>query len=329
MPVAERHGPMVESDEYARGVAPFENAIAQSDPVLVTAIESARTLETNRLIFNLVKIVHVMEGSADIATEHGTYHLTPGMSLALGSGQWFRVRPAPHVRVWTLYVDEHYLRSQMTWFLPSRERTRFGVHPTEWSEEPLLLHLGMAVLKRVEPLWRKMSVLRADTLAPEAAALRRAQLFARALEQALPALLASTSDHLLPASAVTPVRGRFTSVAAVGHVGRAIRVLREEIARAWTARELAAAVSVSRTHLTRLFGKETGLGPMQFLTELRLTEFVRLIEETDRSIASAAIEVGWNDARVASKWFRRRYGVTPMQFRRTPHPHRGNAGNSS
>ena len=60
---------------------------------------------------------------------------------------------------------------------------------------------------------------------------------------------------------------------------------------------------------------------MRLLTELRVTEFARLIEETDLSATRAAKDVGWNDPRVASHWFRRRYGLTPTQYRRTPQAH--------
>ncbi|MCV7563979.1 helix-turn-helix transcriptional regulator, partial [Micrococcus luteus] len=78
-------------------------------------------------------------------------------------------------------------------------------------------------------------------------------------------------------------------------------------------------LSLSRTHLTRMFVQHAGAAPMRLLTELRLTEFARLIEETDISVMRAASEVGWSDPRVASHWFHRRYGITPTQYRRTPH----------
>ncbi|GAA2583950.1 hypothetical protein GCM10009862_23810 [Microbacterium binotii] len=52
------------------------------------------------------------------------------------------------------------------------------------------------------------------------------------------------------------------------------------------------------------------------LIELRLTEFTRLIEETDLTITEAARSVGWNDPRVATIRFQRRYGITPSRYRK-------------
>lgn len=61
---------------------------------------------------------------------------------------------------------------------------------------------------------------------------------------------------------------------------------------------------------------------MRFLTELRLTTFTRLIEETNLSVARAAHAVGWSDPRIASNWFLRRYGMTPTEYRSRPHGRR-------
>nr|WP_243752443.1 helix-turn-helix transcriptional regulator [Leucobacter weissii] len=88
----------------------------------------------------------------------------------------------------------------------------------------------------------------------------------------------------------------------------------------WTVQLLADEVALSRSHLTRLFVRHLGVAPMRFLVEIRLTEFTRFIDESDLPVATAARRVGWDDARVAAYWFKRRYGVGPTQFRRRPHP---------
>jgi transcriptional regulator GlxA family with amidase domain len=92
------------------------------------------------------------------------------------------------------------------------------------------------------------------------------------------------------------------------------------MAERWTVDRLAAAVSLSRSQLTRTFTAHVGASPLRFLTEIRLTEFTRLVEETDLPIGVAARQVGWEDSRVAAAWFRRRYGISPSLYRRNPHP---------
>lgn len=99
---------------------------------------------------------------------------------------------------------------------------------------------------------------------------------------------------------------------------RAIALLRGDLAHAWSVTELADAVALSRSQLTRLFRRELGATPLRLLTELRLTEFTRLVEETDLTIAAAAKQVGWRDPRVASDWFLRRHLMTPTEFRNQP-----------
>ena len=104
------------------------------------------------------------------------------------------------------------------------------------------------------------------------------------------------------------------------HVGRAVQRLRDRRVESGTATGLARSVAVSRTDLTRLFVACTGFPPMRYLTEIRLTEFTRLIDETDWTVARAAGAVGWRDPRVASRWFSRRYGITPSQYRASGRP---------
>ncbi|MFF2267410.1 helix-turn-helix transcriptional regulator [Cellulosimicrobium cellulans] len=88
----------------------------------------------------------------------------------------------------------------------------------------------------------------------------------------------------------------------------------------WDLPTLARAATMSRAHLTRLFARHVGIAPMRYLAEIRLTEFARLVEETDLSIGQAARMVGWADPRVASARFYRRFGLTPSRFRLSPHP---------
>lgn len=79
--------------------------------------------------------------------------------------------------------------------------------------------------------------------------------------------------------------------------------------------DLSAAVALSRPQLTRLSHRHLGATPLQMQAELRVTEFTRLIVETDLTIPESARRVGWNDPRVAAVRFQRRYGVTPSRYR--------------
>lgn len=271
-----------------------------------------------RAVFDSAKIVHVLEGSARVETALGTHELSSGSAFALGAGRWCSLVPLRAVRVWTIYVDEEFLRAQMGWALPVRSRVIPGMHPLDWTGAPLVLKPGIDNLRRIEPIWRQLSVINSSNLPPEKAAARAVALFAWAVELSVEALVVSDLAGI-EAAGRSPVQGTLSSSSA-GQAGLAARALRSRMAEAWSVERLAGEVALSRTHLTRLFSVEYGIAPIRFLTEVRLTEFTRLIEETDLTVEAAARAVGWTDSRVAAIWFRRRFGVSPSQFRRSPHP---------
>lgn len=292
---------------------------AYSAPGVMTAVESVRTLPTSRAEFSQARITHVMEGTADVVTADGTLRLVPGMSLAVAGEQWCQIIPHCRLRLWTIYADETLLRIMMAWFMPDKKRILAGFHPHDWDGGPIVLTSGVPTFRQLEPIWRQMSILRDGSYAPEVAAIRTIELFARWVGFVIPDFLLSKGVPATGASARVPITGHLTDTTSVGHVGRAVRLLRENIEDPWTVDTLARRVALSRTHLTRLFVQRTGVAPMRFLTEVRLTEFTRLIEESDMPVACAARAVGWSDPRIASKWFVRRFGITPSRFRAIPH----------
>lgn len=304
-------------DLEAAEILQLQAAVARG-PIPVTAIESIRTRPMRRAVFGAAKIVHVMDGAAKVETASGTYKLSPGSAFVLGTGRWCSLIPVRVVRVWTIYVDEEFLRAQMGWALPVRGRVLPGLHPLDWTGGPLVLKPGIDNLRRVEPIWRQMSVLDSLQLPPEKAAARAVALFAWAVELSIEALVVPGLEGV-ESRPRSPVLGTLSSSSA-GQAGRAARLLRARMAEAWSVEQLAREVALSRTHLTRLFSGQFGIAPIRFLTEVRLTEFTRLIEETDLTVDAAARSVGWSDSRVAAIWFRRRFGVSPSQFRRSPHP---------
>lgn len=286
---------------------------------LLTAIESHRTLPTRRTIFDSAKIVHVMDGAARVDTALGVRDLSPGDVLMLGARTWCSLVPMPAVRVWTLYADVGFLRSQVAWALPVRSRAVPGAHPLDWTDAPLILRLGLDRLRRLDPIWRQLSVLNPSSLLPEQVAARTVALFSWALELSVETLvLPDSGPERTPQQ--FPVLGSFTSPSSMTQAARAAELLRARMSEAWTIERLSGEVALSRAHLTRLFCTQFGVAPIQFLTEARLTEFTRLIEESNLTINAAARSVGWQDSRVAAAWFRRRFGVTPTEFRRSPHP---------
>lgn len=289
--------------------------------VLLTAVESKRSSPIRRAVFEHAKIVHVMEGRVRVDTSSGSHELLPGSALVLGAGRWCSMQPMPFTRVWTLYIHEAFLRAQFGWILTDPSRVRPGVHPDSWDGSAIVLRPGIEVFQLIEPVWRRISVVD-YTDRTELGTSRMLALFTRTIEFSLPSLLVrgGENDGREGADAAFPVRGTLVQSPLTQQVRGAIELLRGSMAEPWTVFRLSQKVSISPSHLTRLFNEQVGVAPMRFLAEVRLTEFTRLLEETELSISSAAKKVGWRDARVASRWFSRRFGVNPSQYRRHPHP---------
>lgn len=79
--------------------------------------------------------------------------------------------------------------------------------------------------------------------------------------------------------------------------------------------ELAAQAGLSSFHFARVFRRETGETPHQFVTRLRLEEAARLLRATDQPVLQIALAVGFENASHFSVQFKRDYGVTPLAYR--------------
>ena len=79
--------------------------------------------------------------------------------------------------------------------------------------------------------------------------------------------------------------------------------------------ELAAAASVSRSYLNRLFQEEFETSPATALEALRCSRAETLLTRTTMTIGSVAHQCGFADLYHFSHRFTRRYGVSPSAFR--------------
>ncbi|MGO2751396.1 MAG: helix-turn-helix domain-containing protein [Pseudoclavibacter sp.] len=253
-----------------------------------------------------------MNGRARIETARGELSLSRGDVLIIAAGSASATKPDPWLRSWTVYIDETFFRQHMRWAIPANVPLVQGVSPSSWDGSPLLLRLDPIMLARLEPILRRMSLITAaDSYAAVASVLA---LFAQAVEVVAPAFVATGSPPRDPRRHDRVQRASTPPVRA--EVLAAIAMIEERLAYPWRMGELATAVALSRSQLTRLSHRHLGATPLQMQAELRVTEFTRLITETDLTIAEAARRIGWNDPRVATIRFQRRFGVTPSRYRR-------------
>ena len=79
--------------------------------------------------------------------------------------------------------------------------------------------------------------------------------------------------------------------------------------------ELAAAVALSVSQLTRVFRAATGVTPGAYLRRMRLERAKILIERSSLTISEVMTQVGIHDASHFARDFRRAYGIGPRELR--------------
>jgi transcriptional regulator GlxA family with amidase domain len=67
--------------------------------------------------------------------------------------------------------------------------------------------------------------------------------------------------------------------------------------------------------LMRRFAKATGMSPLDYIHALRLEEAKQLLESSDLAVEAIANEVGYEDTSFFGRLFRRKAGITPLQYR--------------
>jgi AraC family transcriptional regulator len=83
-----------------------------------------------------------------------------------------------------------------------------------------------------------------------------------------------------------------------------------------TLSELASVACLSPNHLLRTFRQAFNETPHQFLTECRLQESKRLLSGYDLSVTEICLAVGFESPGSFSTLFRKRFGVSPSEWRR-------------
>ena len=91
--------------------------------------------------------------------------------------------------------------------------------------------------------------------------------------------------------------------------------VRESFATVGTVEKLAAAHYMSCATLTRLFRRYLGITPRVYLESVKLSHAAELLQE-GVSVTDAALRSGFSDCSHFIALFRRRFGETPLKFRR-------------
>lgn len=83
----------------------------------------------------------------------------------------------------------------------------------------------------------------------------------------------------------------------------------------FTSQELAEEAAMSLRHLTRLFQKETGMSPLEFVERSRLDKARRLLQDTELPLKSIAFRCGFSSDEQLRRTFRKYLSILPTDYR--------------
>lgn len=81
-------------------------------------------------------------------------------------------------------------------------------------------------------------------------------------------------------------------------------------------RSWAKKAGVSYAHFRRLFQQHTGLAPKAFMLHNRFNIAIKYLLESDKRISEIAELSGWEDVYFFSKQFKKKIGISPLNFRK-------------
>jgi transcriptional regulator GlxA family with amidase domain len=100
------------------------------------------------------------------------------------------------------------------------------------------------------------------------------------------------------------------------YVGNALALMHERPDHAWSVDDLAREVGLSRSALHERFVQYLGQPPMQYLASWRIQLGARLLRESNRNVATIALDVGYDSEAAFSRAFKRMVSMPPAAWRK-------------
>lgn len=79
--------------------------------------------------------------------------------------------------------------------------------------------------------------------------------------------------------------------------------------------ELAEHCGLNRSYMTKCFTESTGVSPKEYLMQCRMQKAKELLKNADLPISNVAYTVGYSDPFAFSKIFKKREGMSPLEYR--------------
>ncbi|MCP9757524.1 AraC family transcriptional regulator [Lacihabitans sp. CCS-44] len=94
------------------------------------------------------------------------------------------------------------------------------------------------------------------------------------------------------------------------------QMLRENLSHPWTVEEMAAIMGLGTTTFTEKVKAFSGFPPLNYLINLRISEAIRLLKNSNKSLTDIALDTGFYSSQHFSTTFKKLTGYTPGHFRK-------------
>ncbi len=98
----------------------------------------------------------------------------------------------------------------------------------------------------------------------------------------------------------------------------AVKYIKENYNKSIKLDYLAGICDVSKSYLCRLFKDKYGKGVTEYLIDYRIERAKKMLSGSNSSVVIIALEVGYADCGYFNRLFKKRTGVTPLEYRKNP-----------
>lgn len=83
--------------------------------------------------------------------------------------------------------------------------------------------------------------------------------------------------------------------------------------------DFAAMCNMSKYHFLRVFSQITGVTPLEYRNDIRLSHAAEMLIEERLSVEEVEATVGYSSASYFSSAFKKKFGVSPKQYQKDIH----------